>query len=248
MHRFLLAAFFTVLFASAGGGALPSEPAVPAAPPAANPHPPQTAADRARVAFGALALRTLLMPDGPRGTQVALANEQTLRLDWSADCLRSTPCVHRDPQQFAYITQIRSAFGPLREFRHVHIIPWSWQRYDTIRRKLRPTESVRPSPAPSSGDQPPGAPAKNTVMEAPRLAADEYLLHTYARFDNDAGWYHVDLVLAEDGAGTPRLRRFFIMAMPASGSMPPDVVCRFAPSVHQDSLRQLSAWHAQPRG
>ncbi|MCE9624022.1 MAG: hypothetical protein K8R69_01010 [Deltaproteobacteria bacterium] len=137
------------------------------------------------------------------------------------------------------VQEIRAYYGPKVEIRHAHIIPWSFENFQKNRRltskPVPPTEGGDPNViieaqpgkmAPPVQDM--AEPARSPIppMPAPKLQADEYMVHAYVLFPQDPRWYHVDVILSEDASGNLVRRNFFVIPMPpVGGSLPPGVVC-----------------------
>jgi|GEM_PF-1738011 len=198
--------------------------------PETNPHPPQTEADKKRVAFAELALQTLLKNDYPsKETQASKAASQVQyiikddgknqKLALSESCLRSKSCLAGRDDVRRYIESVRqSVGGSLSEFRHAHIIPWSWEAFQ----KQGGGGAPQSKTIDGGGDHSPGlAPP----MSPTNVAPNEYLVHIYVLFPM-GGWHHVDVVLTEEAGQGIRFNRFFIIQIPSNNSeLPPGAVC-----------------------
>lgn len=190
----------------------------PPAPPATNPHPPVTAKDKERVAFGEIAIRNLLMGANPAVApdKISSVDNLDLALGVTQKCLADPACVKKDERLQRYAASIMARFGgAVSEFKHLHVIPWAIERFE----KLRAVTNADPQEPKDNDSQP-----KDAVSPT-RLHADEYMMHAFARLQGSA-WYHLDVIVSEDTKGNMLFNRFFIIMMPSdSGSLPPGVDC-----------------------
>lgn len=189
-------------------------------PPAVNPHPPQTDADKKRVAFAELALETLLKNEYPtkasesqsgaatRAQYIIIDDGKNQKLALSESCLRSQDCLAERDDVRHYIQGVRQAVGgALREFRHAHIIPWAWEAFQKQSGAAPQSETITSSMSPTN------------------VAPNEYLVHIYVLFPM-GGWHHVDVILTEEAGKGIRFNRFFIIQIPSNDSnLPPGAVC-----------------------
>lgn len=200
-------------------------------PPADNPHPPQTEADKKRVAFAELALQTLLKQEYPQKPNSTSSNEaasvaqyvvvddgKNQKLALSESCLRSKDCLAAREDARTYIQGVRkSVGGALSEFRHAHIIPWSWEAFQ----KNAGVSTTYQLPGKSHKP----VPGSVAPMSPTNVAPNEYIVHIYVLF-RSGGWHHVDVILTEDAGQGIRFNRFFIIQIPSSGGdLPPGTVC-----------------------
>ncbi len=198
-------------------------------PPAVNPHPPQTDADKKRVAFAELALQTLLKNDYPtkeshssgeasQAQYIIIDDGKNQKLALNESCLRSQSCLAERDDVRNYIQGVRQAVGgALREFRYAHIIPWAWEAFQKQSGVAPQSETID-----GGGGHSPGIAA---TMSPTNVAPNEYLVHIYVLFPM-GGWHHVDVVLTEDAGKGIRFNRFFIIQIPSNnGDLPPGTVC-----------------------
>ena len=187
----------------------------PPRPPATNMHAPVTKADKARVALAVQAIKRFWQSDLPKPYAKLSSKYAYTFLNKDARCIKSQACFSKDKNFGAELKRLRSTYGKVVAFRHAHIIPWSWQKFlrnrkrDTSKRALKKAK--------------PKMRMERHQMAAPKLAADEYMVHVYVRFSDSGGWHHMDVILTEDAKGKPSLRHFF--ATPMRIKMPPGVKC-----------------------
>lgn len=179
-----------------------------------NPHPPETAADKARVALAELAVRRWLMPARklPTHTAAATTPQQPFHSK-DAACLHNDSCVFKDTLFLDEIRQIRSRYGRVTTMRLAHVIPWSMDWFRTHR----------------------DIPRSAQAMQGPQLAPDEYLVHIYARFGKKQ-WNHLDVILAEDAEGRVTVRHFFTTPFAANSQLPDGAVCSLHPIMRRSTL------------
>lgn len=196
-------------------------------PPTENPHPPITDPDKKRVAFAEEVIKKVLMMDvskfSPDGQPVIANNDNTINMKITAACLALPECL-KNRSISNYIYTINQMYGQVIEFRHMHVVPWSFENFeknktavdqnDTAKLLAKPTQKFLENKA----DQ--------ESMPAPILQKDEFMLHSYVNFGKDYRWYHVDIIVSEDAQGNLEFRRFFIIRMPMdSGHLPDGAVC-----------------------
>ncbi len=190
-----------------------------------NPHPPVTDADKKRVAFAELVVNILLRPKEEITAQEAAPQiydtpDKNFNLD--QNCLIQNECRQKTAGLAAYQNDIFAKYGSLIEFRHAHIIPWSFEKFQNAAKTAAAKDSAPPLPPH------PQMVAQNKTVEpmpGPDLKSDEYMIHVYAKFNNKV-WYHLDVIVSEDAAGKMTFRRFYIFELPRGGSQMPDgVVC-----------------------
>ena len=207
---FTLIAF--VVFGAALSFNVRAELAPPQQPPQSNPHPPASPADQKRVEFAELAVRLFLMRGEVKSGNVPVKTTAYLNKDRS--CLLEPACYGRDEAFVDQVNQLKNSYGLVTEFKHSHIIPWSWSQFQSSKSKAVIA-------------QPPAAETTFRSMNAPVLAvplkSDEYMVHLYVKFSKVPEWYHLDVILSEDAAVNPVLRYFYVAPMRAS--LPPGVVC-----------------------
>ncbi len=186
----------------------------PPSPPAENPHPPVTAEDKKRTTFADQVIEILLKKDFPATLMPPQQGQPPNGfINKSLACLQDAACYGKDAAFVNELLSYREAYGKIVETRHTHIIPWSFDKFQTLQGHAAAEEP--PPPANRGGMAKP--------MLGPQLKADEYMMHVYVRFDKAGGWHHLDVIVSEDNVGNVSLRHFFIM--PMQSEMPPGVVC-----------------------
>lgn len=185
-------------------------------PPADNPHTPTTVADIKRVDFAKLVIAKLLQSNlyGPDTTvDTKWVNSPAMAFEISETCLKSNACLLKNEDLKKFIHAIQNKVGNLQEVKHTHIIPWSFHNFHKSPRKrgahktLIKMDSLNP-------------------MISPKLKPDEFMMHSYVRFDKSSRWHHFDVIVSEDAQGNLEWRGFFVTVMPYdSGSLPPGVKC-----------------------
>lgn len=199
-------------------------------PPGTNPHAPVTEQDKRRVEFAERAIKLLM---GEPSNKVVAAGfditSDATDLNVTAACLKDPACPAKDSALSVYLDSFKTRYGVISEFKHVHIIPWSWERYQKgsagttaglVKKGVSSQEPMDASMAPNRApDEPP-------PLSPPTQKSDEYMIHAYVQLQNGS-WQHLDVFVAEDAKGNLLLRRFFIIAMmPAGGhDFPEGVVC-----------------------
>lgn len=197
-------------------------------PPANNPHPPVTESDKKRVAFGEEVLKKILMADvskfSPDGQPVIANNDNSINMKITAACLALPECVQHNRSLLNYTYSINQMYGQVVEFRHTHVIPWSFENFERNKTAVdqNDTEKLLAKPTQKFLENK----ADQEAMPAPVLQKDEYMLHSYINFGKDYRWHHVDIIVSEDAQGNLEFRRFFIIRIPFDGGHLPDgVVC-----------------------
>lgn len=196
----------------------------------ANPHPPQTTEDKNRVAFAENVVATLLKTATtqiPTQSVAQIYDSQGYNFNLDAACLLDAKCL-QDPALQTYLKDIFAKLGSVAEFKNSHIIPWSFQKFQT--NKSVATKSVSTTQAP--GASPPNVHAEHSKMAvdqepmpAPVLQNDEYIIHIYTKMTS-RHWYHLDVIVSEDAKGKITFRRFFFFEVPTyQHTMPEGVVC-----------------------
>jgi hypothetical protein len=188
----------------------------PPQPPQRNPHAPTTKKDKARVALAMAAVNRFLKSPLPK----ALATKKhhgsrRSSAGKSAACMNKTSCWSKDAAFVRQVAHFHHRYGRLVQARHAHIVPWSFRNF----RKRANRKAVRDTPN-----------RKRTMAQAkfagPQLKKDEYMVHVYVRFGKPSGWYHLDVILAEDAKGRVSFRRFYTTPMRnRAHKLPPGVVC-----------------------
>ncbi len=183
-----------------------------------NPNPATTSADQKRVAFGEKIIKTLLQKNPvafakKRQDSPPLHDRPGANFNLDENCLDTPSCLAQNSDLQSYLNDIFSNFGSLLESRHVHVIPWSFEKFKNK------TQDSKPS---SDSD---AMVAQKRQMPVPQLKNDEYLLHSFAKFSNNL-WYHLDVIVSEDAAGKMTFRRFYLFEIPAHpNSLPEGVDC-----------------------
>ena len=197
-----------LLLLSLGSTAVFADVALPT-PPDTNPYPPTSYADKARVEVALMAVEKTL--SSVPGTQwLANGNKNKPLLDKDLSCFQSPVCWKQDLAFASNVTELTTQRGAVIELRHAHVMPWTIRRFQK-----------RPA---ASGITTPKFKAKRAkpVINAPKLKADEFMVHIYARFERGT-WHHLDVIMTEDAQGKPAVRYFFTTPMRAS--LPPGVKC-----------------------
>lgn len=219
-----------VSFAEYSSKAAKSVAYIEPTPPAENPHPPATNEDKKRVAFAESILKSLLVDNKLTASNKPLVtwqNSDALSFKLTEDCLNTPNCLNKNEQLKHYIHSLSYTFGSIVEYKHPHIIPWSFERF----KKSNSLEKVVvPAPPGTMRYAKPNhvhsAQAESTRMQAPNLKPDEYMIHIYVKFSKSSRWHHVDVIVSEDGAGKLEFRSFFILQIPTqSHDLPDGVVC-----------------------
>jgi hypothetical protein len=185
----------------------------PPRPPATNMHAPVTKADKARVALATDAIKRFWQSDLPKAFAKLSSKYVYSFQSKDARCIKSKACFSKDINFGAELKRLRSTYGKVVEYRHAHIIPWSWKKFMRNRKQGKSDKAARKRKSKMRMHQ----------MVAPQLAPDEYMVHVYVRFSGVGGWHHMDVILSEDAKGKPSLRHFF--ATPMRSKMPPGVKC-----------------------
>lgn len=178
-----------------------------------NPHPPQTDADKARVAFAENVVRALLKtnPVNPHSEGISpriFSSSERFKL--KVECIKSKKCLNRDAALQKYLDGIFQQYGSVTEFKYGHIIPWSFEKFKSkpVQKEYSRVRSVAPA-----------------EMPVPELTNDEYMIHFYAKFSNNL-WYHLDVVVSEDAHGNMEFHYFYLFEFPLDNQeLPKGVVC-----------------------
>ena len=178
-------------------------------PPAENPYPPVSSADKARVAVALMAIEKVLS-SRPATLWLASGDRNQPFLDKNLSCFENTACWKKDLAFASNINVVITQRGALTELRHAHVMPWTIRRF-----QKRPNTSGMINPKLRAKRVKP-------VINAPELKADEFMVHIYARFERGT-WHHLDVIMTEDAQGKPAVRYFFATAMRAS--LPLGVKC-----------------------
>lgn len=184
---------------------------LPPEPPATNPHPPVTEIDKKRVKFAEQAI-TLLLKNKPSPLLQPKPNQPSPSfINKNLSCLQTISCIEKEVAFTNEVLTFHAQYGEVVELKHSHVIPWSIEKFNS-KTETKPVTSSRP--------------VGGIAMSGPILKADEYMVHTYVKFNKAEGWYHLDIILSEDKNGDLYLRHFFTMPMPSTNSqLPPGVVC-----------------------
>lgn len=204
-------------------------------PPISNPHPPVTEDDKKRVAFGEMILKKFFIENAfetDETVDTKWVNSSEMSFNLSETCLNDTSCLQKNTKLKTYIQSILNLHGHVREFKHAHVIPWSYEKFQQS--KLPGGSTTKVAPVTNSNirytnkndTMNEALKLGSTGMSAPNLNYDEFMIHIYTRFDKDGAWYHVDVVVSEDESGNLEFRYFFIIKIPYNGgSLPHGVVC-----------------------
>ncbi len=208
-------------------------PPQPGKPPAQNPHAPQNAAEKKRVAFAIQAVNLhlkkmpfQLLSKWPPVYRPSYQSNTKSFLNKDQNCLSQPACVKKDVAYHDELIWFHSQLGPVVETKFAHVIPWSWKNF-----KNNQDTKIKKSPPPADAVMDSDAPDHYAVlphgMTPPNLKADEFMVHIYARFkDKGTQWYTLDVILSENEKGEVFLRHFYAVPMPDVGtSLPPGVDC-----------------------
>ncbi len=214
--------FLTVFINFTANADMPAEAYLPPEPPYQNPHPPITEQDKQRVAFAEQAIKLVLMNPTLLKTMQQRKNMPFSSISFAnkdLNCLNNTDCLLGD---LNFVMEVGSSpRGVIVETRHPHIIPWSMEKF-LQNQKVTYTDTVKKV----KQEERKLSPMKPMENMGPALKVDEYMVHVYVKFANASGWYHLDVILAEDKAGKIYLRHFYAIPMPSNnGGLPPGVVC-----------------------
>jgi hypothetical protein len=202
-------------------------------PPVTNPHPPVTEQDKKRVAFAEMVLHNVLMralppnppehePNGHNDSgsvaPLPFVPDPGLRLQLDEKCLQNPKCWSDNSKLRSYVYELQTKLGLLAEIRHTHIIPWSMQNF--LKNQTSSTYQIPGKTELMSKPMPP------QDMGVTKVGPDEYVMHTYGRFDKGSLWYHIDVIVSEDAQGKIKFQRFYIIQMPMDQeNLPPGAVC-----------------------
>ncbi len=196
-------------------------------PPKENPHPAVTEADKKRVAFAEEAIALFLREPLPKKWAKQKPSTVAFTAVGSSQnkdlvCMKKVACYGKEKrfiEELAWIHQLR---GTIVEVRHSHVVPWAFRQFQQHQSNLKPQskEAHRPDSAStgpaSSIDTRSAAEGQDEARPIGRvipLGPDEYVVHSYVRFSQDARWYHLDVVMSEDPQGHLVLRHFNIAEM-----------------------------------
>ncbi len=219
INLFILS-FVILALLSEGQAQPPSKPSfreastlrsLPPEPPATNPHPALTEIDKKRVKFAEQAI-SLVLKNKPSSLLQPKPNQPSPNfINKNLNCLQTIGCIEKDTAFTNEILTFYAQYGEVVELRHSHLIPWSIEKFNS----RTETKTITPS-----------KPLGGVAMPRPILKADEYMVHSYVKFNKAEGWYHLDIILSEDKNGELYLRHFFTTPMPAANvQLPPGVVC-----------------------
>lgn len=223
--RSILLSLILVLPFLAFAGAPDPGASHPVGPPDTNPHPPITALDKKRVAFAELAIRKLLMTPLSRPGLVPKNPYLTGKEDFNLteSCLKDSACLLKNQALTDYLDATKYLYGVLTEMRHVHIIPWSMEKY--LKNKTEKAASAKKVDAEmkiqDDNDD------DSAVMQnmAPVQKDDEYMFHVYVQ-GMYGKFFHLDVFVAEDDKGNLLFRRFFLTPLDTgAGTLPIGVDC-----------------------
>lgn len=190
-------------------------------PPLENPHPPITEADKNRVAFAEQAVSLwLLLPLPETIERVTAYNGPMVHQDKDLACLKQGACYLKDSFFIYELVNIHREHGEVTEFKHAHVIPWAFQQFQANQKDSKKKEMSGSVKSVAKMDD------MGEPIAAPRLRADEYMVHLYAKFSKHSEWYHLDVIMTENAKGELFLRGFFTTVMPSGPSyLPPGVKC-----------------------
>ena len=173
-------------------------------PPAQNPHPPVTEADKKRVEFAGKVVSILL--ESPLSVK-APDDESSNFENKNLECVSNKACYSKD-KAFAFeLASLHHRNGEVSVKKHGHIVPWAFKRFQKsigVKEK-KPVLSQEPPSADYNG--PPMG------YMGPSLKNDEYVVHFYVQFGISKTWYHLSVVLTEDKKGNLFLRHFHVYEM-----------------------------------
>ncbi len=210
MKPFLIC-LFCLLISSTTVFAEASDVATPPQPPQQNPHPPQTAKDRERVAFAELAIKNLLTQNR---SAVKLdphwnLNNTSVSLQLPQTCLQNLECLQKEDRLQRYIDSIyKTQSGPLVRTSHTHIVPWALKRFEFYHNPSKGTHKILEYP-----------------LSSTKLKKNEYMMHTYVEFQVGS-WHHLDVIVSENKEGEIFFERFYIIPFPKmDNDIAPGDVC-----------------------
>ena len=201
-----MALCFGILFQTSDGW---SKMALPQ-PPLENPHPPVTEADKKRVSFAENVVRQLLMKDYPPVVygKPPSPPPTVFFLDKDLLCLQTPSCWQKDYFFVSEVAGLKQQYGTLEEIRFAHVIPWAFEQFQAGKKAEQLIKKDMAA----------------TLMPAPVLKSDEYMIHIYAKWSGR--WHHLDVIVTENAKGEIFLRHFFSTPMPLDDSqLPPGVKC-----------------------
>ncbi len=186
-------------------------PPRPPEPPAVNPHPPLTEIDKKRVKFAEQAIILLLKKPLSSSMKLTAADTSSSFQNKDLNCIRDIQCAQKDTSFTNELINFHAQLGEIVEFKQTHLIPWSIEKFNS----KTETKAVQPFKGTGGEDMP-----------SPISKGDEYIIHSYVKFNKTDGWNHLDVILSEDKNGNIYLRHFFTTPMvPPNIKMPPGVVC-----------------------
>ncbi len=162
----------------------------------------------------------LMSPAQNEISNLPSGQDQTMGLKINLACLKSPDCLKQQVTAVKYTDAIKGEYGVVAESRFTHIIPWSIEKLQKQKVTSVPEEAGLLGRAP---------------MPSPKLAPNEYMLHSYVRFSHVPNaapdwlgpWFHLNIIVTED-SGEIQLQRFFLYQMPDYNSdLPPSVLCWF---------------------
>ena len=177
-------------------------------PPAQNPHPPVTEADKKRVEFAGKVVSILL--ESPLSVK-APDDESSNFENKNLECVSNKACYSKD-KAFAFeLASLHHRYGEVSVKKHGHIVPWAFKRFQGIggsSKVKKPVLEQAPSEIDPDAD-------KNPPMGymGPSLKNDEYVVHFYVQFGISQTWYHLSVVLTENKNGNLFLRHFHVYEM-----------------------------------
>lgn len=219
---------FLILFILTCVGTSHAGQTAPPSPPPEYPHPPITADDIRRVGFGKLVITNLFSTavKKPVGTNYTFGNNNKVSLNIDEACLKDPKCLESNDNLLKYVKAIQSQFGVIQNYQYVHVIPWSFEKFE--KNKTTKTPLLDPSGKTKSETTTAAYvnPMDKIYMAVPENNPDEFMMHAYVVFDKSGLWHHMDIVVHEDSSGKLYLRRVYFIQMPYDQrELPPGVQC-----------------------
>lgn len=221
----------------------------PEQPPVENPHPAVSEADKKRVAFAELVIKHLQTPQDPLKEKSTIDFRTKVQLNISEKCLLSAECINQADKN-GYLKTFKVQFNLLKTYKHVHIIPWSFEKFQNQHiHKNQPTASAEVKL--------PSEPPDNASLSKPKIRAEdfpnrvvpemlpgEYMIHSYVLFyqqnpgnnrqiissedelDSTAHWSNLHIIISEGENGELKLQRLYTTPLPyRSVNMPDGFMC-----------------------
>lgn len=219
----LLSLSFIGLFVSSSAMAeLTMGDVPPPQPPEKNMHAPKTPEDKKRVQFAIDAMQQFFGKDS-KLLNLEKADLKDFKNKDKA-CLNNPHCYLEDPSFVNEVNSILKDKGSVVEFKHAHIIPWSFNTFMRQQAKMTGDVSKPSKPEPMLQK---GAVSRAIMnVPVPNLKKDEYMMHIYVRYEKSSKWHHLNVIVHEDKDGNLYLRHFYTVIMPEpSHQLPDGVVC-----------------------